>query len=277
MKKNFIIILLMIGGSSLQSQEVIDSVKFRISYTFSYKTTPLQSDYPRTDLMYLDIGKEVSKFYSRYDQIRDSIQTEGLKNNMSINEINSLKKTYTKGVPQIFYHLFQDNKFISTDRFVFLHTLYKETAKIPEWSIGNEEKDISGYTCRKAIAKYFGREWHVYFTSQIPLNLGPWKLWGLPGLILEASDKDNFFKYELHGFERIQNYSPIIYTHKNYDNKEYTIVDKNTFRKMERLYNEDNSEFMKVFLGVKSITATKPDGTVIEGKISIPYIPLEPW
>jgi hypothetical protein len=61
MKKKFIIILLVIGGSRLQSQEVIDSVKFRISYTFSYKTNPLQSDYSRTDLMYLDIGEKVLK------------------------------------------------------------------------------------------------------------------------------------------------------------------------------------------------------------------------
>jgi GLPGLI family protein len=269
--------LLVIGGSNLQSQEAIDSVKFRISYTLSYKTNPLQPNYSKTDLMYLDIGEKASKFYSRYEQIRDSIHREGFNNNLSINEINSLKSTYTRGTPRIYYHLLKDSKFTGTDRFVFLYALYEDKAKIPEWNIiDNEVKEIAGYACIKAIAKYLGREWHVYFTPQIPINMGPWKLWGLPGLIIEASDKDSFFKYELHGFEKIQN-TPIIYAHKNYDNKEYTVVDKNTFRKMERLYNEDNSEFMKVFLGIKSISVTNPDGTVVEGKISIPYIPLEPW
>ena len=34
---------------------------------------------------------------------------------------------------------------------------------------------------------------------------------------------------------------------------------------------------MEVFLGAKLISATNADGTKIEKKPPIPYIPLEPW
>lgn len=40
-----------------------------------------------------------------------------------------------------------------------------------------------------ATTIFRGRKWTVYFTEDIPLPLGPWKLGALPGLILSAEVK----------------------------------------------------------------------------------------
>lgn len=58
-----------------------------------------------------------------------------------------------------------------------------------KWSIIDKQKNIMGYECQKAIGTFRGREYTVWFTKQIPVPYGPWKLYGLPGLILEAYDK----------------------------------------------------------------------------------------
>lgn len=74
--------------------------------------------------------------------------------------------------------------------------VYSETP-LEGWEIGAEERVIAGYTCQRASISYGGREWTVWFTEDLPLPYGPWKLRGLPGLILEAKDAEGLFHFEL--------------------------------------------------------------------------------
>lgn len=71
-----------------------------------------------------------------------------------------------------------------------------------EWQIKPETKMIGSFACQKAIGSFRGRRYMVWFTPEIPLPIGPWKLGGLPGAILEARDVSEqvqflFTRYEL--------------------------------------------------------------------------------
>jgi len=57
-----------------------------------------------------------------------------------------------------------------------------------KWELTKEHKKIGSYLCQKAISVFRGRTYHAWFTTDIPVSNGPWKLHGLPGLILEAYD-----------------------------------------------------------------------------------------
>lgn len=60
-----------------------------------------------------------------------------------------------------------------------------------DWTLSEDSlKNVLGYDCIMATADYHGRKWTAWFTPEIPLQAGPWKLAGLPGLILET-DADN--------------------------------------------------------------------------------------
>lgn len=64
-----------------------------------------------------------------------------------------------------------------------------------EWHIHDEFKTINGYRTQKATAMDKVSEWGkatVWFTTEIPLPYGPHRLFGLPGLILEASLAKDF-------------------------------------------------------------------------------------
>lgn len=59
-----------------------------------------------------------------------------------------------------------------------------------DWHITEESKEIGKYIAIKAEVTFRGRDFEAWFTPEIPIPAGPWKLYGLPGLILEVADKE---------------------------------------------------------------------------------------
>ena len=65
--------------------------------------------------------------------------------------------------------------------------LSEKTGEIT-WTLHNDIKLVGNYMCQKATTRFRGRDYEVWFAPEIPISFGPWKLNGLPGLILEVSD-----------------------------------------------------------------------------------------
>lgn len=57
------------------------------------------------------------------------------------------------------------------------------------WELKEDTKQIGSFECQKAVGNFRGRNYIAWFTTQIPVSFGPWKLQGLNGLILEAYEE----------------------------------------------------------------------------------------
>lgn len=79
--------------------------------------------------------------------------------------------------------------------------IFRESLPEIDWRIGQERKAIGGFACVKAVGDFGGRTYDVWFTPAIPVGLGPYKLWGLPGLILAAESRDGRVKYDFKQYE----------------------------------------------------------------------------
>lgn len=64
------------------------------------------------------------------------------------------------------------------------------------WKLLNEGKKIGEYDCKKASVEFRGRTYYAWYTTEIPVSLGPWKFNGLPGLILEVDDLKEIYKWQ---------------------------------------------------------------------------------
>jgi|SRR5690606_12780315 len=66
-----------------------------------------------------------------------------------------------------------------------------------QWELLPEKKIVDGLECKKAVTKYRGKIWEVWYAPSIALPYGPWKLHGLPGIIVEANDSEKRFNYRM--------------------------------------------------------------------------------
>lgn len=79
--------------------------------------------------------------------------------------------------------------FIFNDEAAGRMYLVSDVVKIPKWTIlKDKKKKILGYECLQAKTKFRGREYTAYYTPEIPISAGPFKFFGLPGMILEIGE-----------------------------------------------------------------------------------------
>ena len=90
---------------------------------------------------------------------------------------------------------------------------FKYTDDLPVfgWKVDfSKTKEVAGYTCHSAQGSYAGRDYQAWFTMDIPINDGPWKFQGLPGLILEVFSLDKEYSYTCMSIRKTE--GPLIVT-----------------------------------------------------------------
>ncbi len=71
-----------------------------------------------------------------------------------------------------------------------------------KWNITKETKKISTFNTKKAVGDFGGRTYEVWFTTDIAVSNGPFKLQGLPGMILEAKSLDGKVTISFKSYEQ---------------------------------------------------------------------------
>lgn len=101
-----------------------------------------------------------------------------------------------------------------------------------EWTIKDEMTTIGKFKCKKAIGDFRGRTYIAWFTEEIALPYGPFKLCGLPGLILEAEDSKKMFLAKM----KLIEYP----TNREFDVHEPVEKEKKTIQ--DHVYSQDHIE-----------------------------------
>ncbi|MDE5809668.1 MAG: GLPGLI family protein [Muribaculaceae bacterium] len=170
-----------------------------------YDTTMRDSRF-KLDPVILRIGKTKSMFCGEKKLWSDSLSKVDYSSYYPIMMASFKKKDYfaTGGLYWSYiYKDFQDSICKEYEYFGLERRKYTEDLETPEWTITDSVKTIIGYECFKAITDFRGRRWIAWFTPEIPISDGPWKLHGLPGLILEAYDVAHDYEFEAKGIRSL--------------------------------------------------------------------------
>ncbi|MDE6810470.1 MAG: GLPGLI family protein, partial [Muribaculaceae bacterium] len=126
---------------------------------------------------------------------------------------------------------------------------YREELKTPVWIVTDSVKTIIGYECIKATTDFKGRQWIAWFAPEIPISDGPWKLHGLPGLILEAYDKSHDYEFEAKGI-RSSGLGLVGYM-EYWDDDEIVSRDE-FFKRWWKAKHENTGAKVRAIMGIKS-------------------------
>ena len=185
MKRLLYIILYIALAATASAQEAIDTAQFVAVYDYECRTQDAEGT-PVTDRMQLavQVGRTVVKSMPRsaypvYDGDAKPDVAAGFQ------EALMHMPTVWTGLP---------TGQTTVREFIFPHEYegYEPTTDIA-WTLSDDTLTVSGYLCQQAMATFRGLEWHVWYTEEIPSSAGPWRLRGLPGLIVKAESEVHTF------------------------------------------------------------------------------------
>ena len=187
MKKIMITTMALAVTIAAQGQaEVIDTAQFVAVYDYECRT---QDDEGQdiTDRMQVvvQVGRTVTKSMPR-STYRQSDESEEADVMADYQEAFMHMPTVWTGYP---------DGHTTVREFTFPHEYegYESTTDIA-WTLSDDTLTVSGYLCQQATATFREVEWHVWYTEEIPSSAGPWRLRGLPGMIVEAKSEAHTFR-----------------------------------------------------------------------------------
>ena len=179
MKAKYIIFILMLLAKSGFAQQFIDKAVIEFEVNTNLKKTMSDNSWSE-------------KMKESMSELKTSYYTFSFANNKSIYRFD--RWSPKTRIPK--YEKDEDEENIwFTDFTAKATTIQKQVAgtnfvmsdsivKI-EWKITNENREIAGYNCRKAVGKIFDDVYiFAFYTDEITISGGPCSINGLPGMIL---------------------------------------------------------------------------------------------
>ncbi|MGC4038512.1 MAG: GLPGLI family protein [Chitinophagaceae bacterium] len=224
-----------------------------VHYKFSHVRDTTHRDKPYTDNTVLLIGKGQS-VYRRYDQnLQQALAGQNTKQ-----PIAKISGNGPSGFA--YFQFFREKQLTRIEPILANLFLLKEALPSMDWKIMPDTATISGFRCQMATTHFKGRDYTALFCPDLPMPVGPWKLNGLPGVIIEAYDSRKEVSFIFDGIEKIAaaaekanqpalNDPTVIRVPTN-----ATPTSEKEFAKLQETFRKDPDAFMRLMSGPQGAT-----------------------
>ena len=168
--------------------ETIDTSKFVVTYDYAVQTKMGQDDREIVDscCVALMVGTGHTMQMEYYQYVCQCLGDRSVEIEMIRNSIHLYPTIYGN---------YPDGMMITREFLAPRMYVIEEPMNAQQWTLVDDTLTVMGYACKMATCEYAGRGWTVCYTEEIPSTAGPWKLNGLPGLIVRATDNQGIHTF----------------------------------------------------------------------------------
>lgn len=170
--------------------------------------------------LYIDKTFAYSEFL-KLKPVNDTLYIDDFEDiNLKIEPKDNVGKQYFMTNKNIIFrdHIYTEGKFVPV--------IVNEDMPKYNWKLESGTLKMGNYLCSKAKLDFRGRSYNFWYTTEIPTQFGPWKFFGLPGLIVKIESDDKTIQFQLVKLEYSEKNNII----KPYLGKEITFKDYVTFQ-----------------------------------------------
>lgn len=225
MKQKLCLVIFCFLSYTVCAQQKPDTAIAVITYAFRHMRDTTNPGKLYTENMNLFLGRRSSVYKTADKELADSLAAESFK--ASGGKSVNITKLYT--FSQLYMYPDSHQLYVF-DRVMFDKYIMEDEWPSIDWKITDETKKISQLNCQKAIGAWRGRTYVAWFCADLPFHAGPWKLNGLPGLIVEAVDTRQQVSFKFAGYRTLNDSKVIIKLPGKNEAKPATVQDFNKAR-----------------------------------------------
>jgi GLPGLI family protein len=203
MNRLITICVLLVSASQVAFAQKPDTARMLIHYKFSWIRDTANREHPYTENMVLYIGENAGAYRS-YDGIVYKAQFKKAFAEAVAASPDGRPNINRRGVgSNIEYYQYPNvQKLITKDQLMANSYAIEGPMPVIDWKTTGDTATFGGLHCQKATGHFKGRDYIVWFCPDLPVHTGPWKLNGLPGVIMDARDTKNEVVFKFDGVEK---------------------------------------------------------------------------
>lgn len=182
-----------------------DQARVECLYRLTYQRDSTDAK-TRTETLRLQLGSKLSRCENLASLYMDSVLTAALNESqashgdnehLNINLNGTPSSKFAAGYRAVVFKIPTTATVVVHDNIGGTKYYYQEPASLFTWFITPTTASIAGYSCQRATTTFGGRTWEAWFTRAVPIADGPYKFYGLPGLIVKVADTRGYYVFEL--------------------------------------------------------------------------------
>src|ERR1700743_1168552 len=199
MKRKLIIITALVLPVLVASAQKPDTAQILVHYKFTHVRDTNNRAGASTENMVLFVGKNASSYKSYDRQLQNELFRRQMQEAITNSPDGNVRlDRHITGSGTEYYQFIGNKKLVRREATMMDSYIIDDALPVINWHISSEKANFAELHCQKATCHFKGRDYTAWFCADLPVHVGPWKLNGLPGVIVEAYDgkKEVVFKFD---------------------------------------------------------------------------------